>query len=172
LAAAGAYPEIWTYLRIGPGRTPGEMSVLVDGMLEGQRSGEVLPFAVLERASERVVGMFRFFHIDRESHNVEVGTWLTPDVWRTAVNTDVKRVGLGYAFEEEGCHRVALKTDHRNTRSARAIERLGGVFEGVLRDHVAMPDGSLRSSAVYSILAGEWPQVRQRLDAVRPAPSD
>lgn len=169
LARAGADPSIWTFLRIGPGRDETEMGALVASMLEGQSRGEVLPYAVRRRADREVVGMFRYFHIDRENQNVELGTWLAPKVWRTAVNTDVKLTALRHAFETEGSHRVALKTDTRNERSRRAIERLGAQFDGVLRDHVVMPDGSRRSSAVYSILIDEWPSVRRRLET-GPAP--
>ncbi len=168
LARAGAHPEIWTYLRIGPGRDEHEMGALVASMLQGQEVGEVLPFAVRLRATGEAVGLFRYFHIDRENQNVELGTWLTPAVWRTAVNSDLKRTVLRYAFEVEGCHRVALKTDSRNERSRRAIERLGAVYEGILRDHAVLPDGSRRSSAVYSILAAEWPAVRERLTSPKP----
>ena len=118
------------------------------------------------RLPERVVsGMFRFFDIDRASRWVEVGTWLDPAVWRTPVNTEVKYLGLRYAFEEEGMHRVQLKTDSRNVRSQQAIERLGAVREGLLREHVRLPDGSLRSSYVYSVLESEWPSVKRNLEA-------
>jgi N-acetyltransferase len=163
LARAGAPPEIWTYLRIGPGRDEAEMGRLVASLLQGQATGDVLPFAVRRRDSGEVVGMFRYFHIDRESHNVELGTWLTPSVWRSPVNSDLKRTALEHAFEVEGCRRVALKTDARNERSRKAIERLGAQYEGTLRDHVVLPDGSRRSSAVYSILASEWPELKRRL---------
>lgn len=164
LARAGRDPEVWRLLRIGPGRTEAEIAVLVDEMLSRQATGSVLPFVVL-RLPERVVsGMFRFFDIDRGNRWVEVGTWLDPAVWRTPVNTEVKYLGIRYAIEEERMHRVQLKTDSRNVRSQRAIERLGAVREGAFREHVRLRDGSMRTSFVYRILESEWPSVKQRLE--------
>jgi RimJ/RimL family protein N-acetyltransferase len=164
LAHAGRDPEVWRLLRIGPGRTLAEMTALVDEFLEAQESGSVLPFVVLLLRDRRPTGMFRFLDIDRENRWVETGTWLDPTVWRTPVNTEVKYLGLRYAFEEEGVHRVQLRTDSRNVRSRRAIERLGGVREGVHREHIRLRDGSYRTSLVYSILAPEWPGVKRRLE--------
>ncbi len=165
LARAGRDPEIWRYLRIGPGRTEGEMQALVEELLAREAAGDVLPFTVLARADSAVLGMFRYLEIDRPDHAVELGTWLTPSVWRTPVNTELKYLGLRYAFEDEGCHRVQLKTDLRNRRSQRAIERLGAVREGILRDHFRRRDGSYRTSVYYSLLAPEWPTVRAALEA-------
>jgi RimJ/RimL family protein N-acetyltransferase len=81
------------------------------------------------------------------------------------VNTEAKLLQLGYAFEELGATRVALKTDARNERSQRAIERIGGVREGVLRRHLRLPDGFIRDTVYYSILTDEWPVVKARLEA-------
>ena len=80
------------------------------------------------------------------------------------VNTEVKYLALRYAFEEEGVHRLQLGTDLRNERSQRAIERIGAVREGALRDNLRRPDGTYRTSVVYGILSGEWPKVRARLE--------
>ncbi|HTT72629.1 MAG TPA: GNAT family protein [Thermoplasmata archaeon] len=165
LAEAGADDEIWRYLRIGPGRDVAEMTALVDQMLDDQRAGSVLPFAVERRSTGRLVGMLRFFHIDRANAQVEVGTWLHPSVWRTAVNTEAKLLALAYAFEGEGIHRAMLKTDLHNARSAAAIARIGGVREGTIREHIRRPDGQYSSSIVFSLLAPEWPAARDRLRA-------
>ncbi len=98
------------------------------------------------------------------SERVEIGwTWLAPSRWRTALNTEAKLLQLTYAFEELGAGRVALKTDGRNARSQAAIERLGGMKEGTLRRHLRMPDGFIRDTVYYSILADEWPPIRARL---------
>jgi len=86
-------------------------------------------------------------------------------VWRTAINTECKWLLLGHCFDTLGMIRVQLKTDRRNERSQRAIERLGAARQGVLRHHRIMPDGYLRDTVYYSILAGEWPAVRVRLEA-------
>jgi N-acetyltransferase len=141
------------------------MSALVDGFLRDRAAGEVYPFAVCLLPEDRPVGILRYFHIDRANANVEIGTWLDPEVWRTPVNTEAKWLALRHAFETEGVHRVALKTHEGNERSARAIARLGGVPEGTIRQHIRLPDGRYSSSVVFSILAPEWPGVRARLEA-------
>jgi N-acetyltransferase len=164
LARAGQDPAVWQFLRIGPGRTEAEMTAFVDEMLGLQSAGSILPFTVLGLSDRVPVGFFRYLDIDRENRSVESGTWLTPSVWRTPVNTEVKYLALEYAFETEEYHRVQLRTDLRNERSQKAIERLGGVREGVHREHFRRPDGTYRTSIVYSILASEWPGVKHRLE--------
>lgn len=176
LARAGRDPEIWQFLHIGPGRTLEEMTALVEHHLDAQEAGLVLPFTIQVLPDDRAAGVVRYLEIDRENRSVEIGTWLDPAFWRTPVNTEVKLLTMRYAFEEESVHRYQLKTDVRNVRSQRAIERLGAQREGVVREHLLRPDGQYRSSIYYSILAAEWPAVRGRLEAMldRPwrAPSD
>jgi len=92
------------------------------------------------------------------------GTWYGPEFQRTVINTECKYLLLGYAFETLGCIRVQLKTDFRNERSQKAIERIGAVKEGVLRNHVILPNGRYRHSVFYSILDIEWPEVKKRLE--------
>jgi len=129
-----------------------------------------VPFATV--AGGRVVGSTRFGNLERWKRGedridaVEIGwTWLTPSAQRTVVNTEAKLLMLGHAFESWRVHRVTLKTDARNARSRAAIERLGAKLDGLLRAHMPATDDTLRTSAVYSILAGEWPEVRARLIA-------
>jgi N-acetyltransferase len=174
LARAGRDREVWRFLRIGPGRNEAEMGALVDQLLALQDAGSVLAFSVLALRERRLVGMFRYLFIDRENRSVEIGTWLDSAVWRTPVNTEVKHLGLRYAFEGEGAHRVQLKTDLRNERSQRAIERLGAVREGILRGEYLLRDGTYRTSVCYSILAPEWPVVKRRLEEflARPWPNE
>jgi RimJ/RimL family protein N-acetyltransferase len=123
-------------------------------------------WATVALDSGHAVGSTRFGDIDVPSERVEIGwTWLAPSRWRSAVNSEAKLLQLTYAFDELGAGRVALKTDGRNERSQAAIERLGGVREGTLRRHMRMPDGFIRDTVYYSILAGEWPPIRDRLRA-------
>ncbi len=164
LAHAGRDPEIWRWLRIPPGRDAREMTVLVDEFLAGQADGSLLPFAVLERTSGELIGMFRFLDIDRHDRKVEIGTWIDSDYWRTPVNTEVKYLGLRWAFEHELVHRVQLRTDARNVRSQRAIERLGAIREGTHDEHLRLRDGTYRTSFVYSLLDSDWPEVKARLE--------
>jgi N-acetyltransferase len=127
---------------------------------------EYVAWATVDRASGRAIGSTRFGDIAPEHGRVEIGwTWIAPSHQRTAVNSEAKLLQLSYAFDALGAGRVALKTDGRNERSQRAIERLGGVREGVLRRHLRLPDGYVRDTVYYSILADEWPAVKGRLEA-------
>ncbi|MGH2392015.1 MAG: GNAT family N-acetyltransferase, partial [Candidatus Limnocylindria bacterium] len=125
---------------------------------------DYVAWATVERASGMAVGATRFGDIAPEHERVEIGwTWIAPSRQRSAVNTEAKLLQLTYAFDTLGAGRVALKTDLRNERSQRAIERLGAVHEGVLRRHIRLPDGHVRDTVYYSILADEWPAVRDWL---------
>jgi aminoglycoside 6'-N-acetyltransferase len=129
------------------------------------------PFAVV--VDGQLAGSTRYGDI-REAHaGLEIGwTWLHPRYMGTGVNRRMKRLLLSHAFEELGMQRVQLKTDHLNTRSQRAIEKLGAVREGVLRRHQRRQDGTLRDTVMYSITADEWPEVRARLTAFSAAGTD
>ena len=126
---------------------------------------EYVAWATVEQATGRAVGSSRFGDIAPEHGRVEIGwTWIAPSRQRTAVNTEAKLLQLSYAFDTLGAGRVALKTDGRNERSQRAIERLGASREGVLRRHLRLPDGFVRDTVYYSILADEWPVVKAGLE--------
>ena len=128
--------------------------------------GSQLPFAVVERATGRAIGSTRYLDIRRNDRGLEIGwTWLGAAYQRTPTNTESKYLLLRHAFDDLGTIRVQLKTDLRNERSQRAIERLGAIREGVLRKHVILWDGFIRDTAYYSILDNEWPGVRKRLEA-------
>lgn len=158
-------PEVTRFLRTGPIETPAAMEEVVRELLEEQARGNDLPFTTRLRPTGRVVGMTRFLRIDRSNDAVEIGgTSIDPELWRTPVNTEAKLLMLRHAFEVESAHRVQLQTDLRNERSQRAIARLGAVKEGVRREDVLLPDGYRRTSVFFSILAPEWPQVRERLE--------
>lgn len=125
---------------------------------------EFVTWATVLAETGQAVGSTRFGDIAPDDGRVEIGwTWIAPSHQRTAVNTEAKLLQLAYAFDELGATRVALKTDARNARSQAAIERIGGVREGVLRHHMRLPDGHLRDTVYYSILADEWPAARSRL---------
>jgi RimJ/RimL family protein N-acetyltransferase len=170
LYEAGRSPEIWPYMpRQIADRA--DMEALVRDALRAGVQGAELPFVVRARPSGRVVGSTRFLEITPAHRSLEIGwTWLDPAVWRTPINTECKYLLLRHSFETLAMIRVQLKTDGRNARSQRAIERLGAVREGVLRHHRIMPDGYLRDSVYYSILTEEWPAVRARLVSLGPRP--
>lgn len=142
-----------------------EAAGYVERALDMQAAGEALPFAVLDPTGA-VVGSTRFYYLDPAVPRLTIGyTWFAARVQRTAVNTEAKRLMLAHAFEAMRCEAVAFETSHLNLRSQAAIERLGAKRDGVLRAHLRHRDGSLRDTHVFSILAGEWPTVRARLDA-------
>lgn len=164
LFEAGRSPEIWPYMPMSV-RTADDMQRLVREALHARERGTEFPFVIVDQARARVVGSTRFLEITPAHRGIEIGwTWLSPEVWRTSINTECKYLLLRHCFEALGAIRVQLKTDARNVRSQTAIERIGAVREGVLRHHRIMPDGYLRDSVYYSILVDEWPVVRTRLD--------
>lgn len=166
LVEAGRDPEVWKLLRIGPGHPPSlaEMETFIDQLLALQRAGEVMPLTMFLLPEKRPVGVIRYLDIDRPNRAVEVGTWIDSEYWRSPVNTEAKLLMLQYAFEEEGVHRLQFKTDSRNVRSQVAIERLGAVPEGALREAHLVRGNYFRTSLYYSILAPEWPAVKRRLE--------
>ncbi|MEZ5018435.1 MAG: GNAT family protein [Flavipsychrobacter sp.] len=122
------------------------------------------PFIIKKKAEEKIIGSTRFLNIDLENRNVEIGfTWLHPDYWATGVNTECKLLLMTYCFEELDLERVQYKTDELNIRSRKAIEKLGGQFEGIHRNDRLRDNGTYRSSAFYSILKSEWESIKQQL---------
>ena len=165
LAAVGQDDSIWTYMPYPPVRSEADMLAQVRDLLARQARGTDLAFAVIHLASGRAVGASRYLNIEPANRGLEIGgSWYGRAYQRTAVNTEAKYLLLSHAFEQLGCLRVQIKTDWRNERSQRAIERLGAVREGVRRHHMIMPDGHVRDSIYYSILAEEWPGVKAGLE--------
>ncbi len=171
LVAASADGELWrlNYTTV-PGPERDDVSTYVQNALDAQARGEQLPFAVVAPDGE-VVGSTRYCRIDHDMPRLEIGyTWYARRVQRTALNTACKRLLLAHAFEALHMVAVEFRTSHENLRSQAAITRLGARHDGVMRHHMRHGDGSLRDTVVYSILASEWPQVRERLDARLAAP--
>jgi RimJ/RimL family protein N-acetyltransferase len=165
LAAVGLDDEIWRYMLYGMIRSEQQMRAFVLDLLHRQAEGDDLPFAVIQLASGSPIGCTRYLNIHPEDRGLEIGgTWYGLAYQRSAVNTECKYLLLKHAFESLGCIRVQFKTDARNIRSQKSIERLGAVREGVLRSHMITPEGHVRDSVFYSILAGEWPQTKALLE--------
>ena len=159
--ADGALWQLWFTSAPAPGQTMG----YVEKALEGQQAGTVLPFAVREKRSNEIVGTTRYYDYVTDPTRLGIGyTWYAKRWQKSHLNTACKRLLLKHAFERIGCDAVEFHTDARNLDSQRAIERLGAHREGVLRAHRRRPDGSLRDTVCYSILAGEWPDVQRWLD--------
>jgi RimJ/RimL family protein N-acetyltransferase len=165
LTVAAQDERIWQYMLYGYLDNVEKMLALVRDLLDRQANGTDLPFAVIHLASGRAVGMTRYLEIRREHSSMEIGgTWYATEYQRTAVNTECKYLLLKHAFETLGCIRVQFKADVRNVNSIRAIERLGAMREGVLRNHIITPDGTIRDSVYFSILDREWAGVKRRLE--------
>jgi RimJ/RimL family protein N-acetyltransferase len=137
----------------------------IERRLALQNTGSMLPFAVRSRASGKLVGMTTYMNIDANSRRVEIGsTWYAKSAQRTPLNTECKLLLLSHAFETLACIAVEFRTGFFNFASRRAIERLGAKQDGILRSHQRYADGSLRDTVVFSIIAQEWPAVKQHLE--------
>lgn len=163
LQAAAAHPEIWNWT--WPGAAPESVAAWLEKSLEAEARGTDLPFTTIDKATGEIVGGTRYLGIDMANLVVEIGnTWLRPDYQRTPVNTDTKHLLLGHAFEVLGCNRVEFKTDANNAQSRAAIANIGATEEGVRRQHMVVPGGRIRDSAVFSIIRAEWPGVKNKLE--------
>ncbi|HFJ9291904.1 TPA: GNAT family N-acetyltransferase [Bacillus cereus] len=155
--------EIWMYL-ISTMDSYQDMEQYVQVALKGFEEGTDLPFVVVDQKTNEIVGSTRLYSISNNNKTVELGqTWYHPSVHRTSINTECKYMLLQYAFEELQMLRVQIKTDLRNEKAQRAIERLGAVKEGVLRNERKLPHGYIRDAVVYSIIASEWPVIKEQL---------
>lgn len=155
--------ELWKlWYTIVP--SPEGMRAEIDRRNTLLQKGTMLPWAVRDLASGKVVGMTTYMNIEAEKPRVEIGsTWYARSVQRTALNTECKLLLLTHAFDTLDCIAVEFRTSFFNFPSRRAIERLGAKSDGILRNHMRMPDGTLRDTCVYSILPGEWPAVKKNL---------
>lgn len=164
LAEASAEGELWRIWYTNVPK-PEDMAEEIEARLAKQAAGGCLPFAVLDPATMRAVGMTCYWNVDAEAKRVEIGaTWYRRSVQRSPLNTECKRMLLAHAFETLDCIAVEFRTHFLNQQSRRAIERLGARLDGVLRNHTRAKDGSLRDTCVYSIIASEWSAVRTHLD--------
>ena len=164
LEEAAADGELWR-IRVTSVPEPGGMAGYIEQALASRAAGDRFPFAVIEEATGRVLGSTSFHDIAPAVRRVEIGyTWYAKSVQRTHVNTAAKRLLLGHAFETLGCGVVGWRTDNLNLASQRAIERLGAKKDGVIRGHALRRDGTVRDTVMYSVTAGEWPEIRAHLD--------
>jgi RimJ/RimL family protein N-acetyltransferase len=165
LTVAGQDESIWQYMLYGTIMTEEGMRAWVRDILNRQARGTDLPFAVIHLESRRAIGGTRFMDIRPQHRGVEIGgTWYATEYQRTVVNTECKYLLLCHAFDVWQCIRIQFKTDVRNERSQRALERIGAMREGILRNHMVLRDGTIRDSVYYSILDSEWPFVKRGLE--------
>jgi len=163
LAAVAFEPALWQYTLARPVDAAG-LEAWVGAALDNAEAGIEVPFATIDRATERVIGSTRYLNIVPEHRRFEIGwTWLATSAQRTGANREAKLLQLTHAFEGLGANRVEFKTDSLNDKSRTALLGIGASFEGIFRNHMVMPDGRLRHSAYYSVTREDWPTVRSRL---------
>lgn len=155
--------ELWNMkVTVIPG--PSTVEQYIATALAGRDAGTVMPFAIVHRETDRIVGSTRFWKIDRQHRKLEIGhTWLSQSMQRSGLNTEMKFLLLRHAFEEMNCVRVQFTTDELNEKSRAAILRIGARQEGIVRHERIMPDGRKRNSVRFSIIDDEWPQVKAML---------
>jgi RimJ/RimL family protein N-acetyltransferase len=145
----------------GPG-----LRAWLDAALANAAAGSEMPFATVDVPSGRPIGSTRFMSIVPEHRRLEIGwTWVAPAWQRQGANQEAKYLQLRHAFEDLGANRVEFKTDSRNERANPALLAIGATFEGTFRNHMVMPDGPLRHSNYYSVIAEEWPDRKAKLEA-------
>jgi N-acetyltransferase len=167
LAEIGAGQDFWRFMVYGDIDNEADLRKWALEIMSRARRGTDLPFAVVHLASGRLAGATRYMNMMPNDRGLEIGgTWYGTEFQRSAVNTECKYLLLSHAFETLHAIRVQLKTDLLNERSQRAIERLGAKKEGVLRNHMILPDGRIRDSVFYSILDSEWTEVKKKLEAM------
>ncbi|HUR87558.1 MAG TPA: GNAT family N-acetyltransferase [Ramlibacter sp.] len=163
IAQAARDGELWK-LRITSVPAPGEEKAYVENALKGYADGHMLPFVVRDLESGSIIGSTRYHDIVPVVERLEIGyTWYGQSWQRSHVNTTCKLLLMTHAFEALGAKLVGWRTDNYNFASQKAIERLGAKKDGVLRHHGLRRDGTVRDTVMYSLLAGEWPEVKAQL---------
>jgi RimJ/RimL family protein N-acetyltransferase len=163
LRAAAANGELWK-IRVTSVPDPEDTAGYVERALEMQSQGHRLPFAVIDLAQDKLVGCTAYHDIVPAVDRLEIGwTWYAKSVQRTHVNTCAKLLLLTHAFDTLQAKLVGWRTDNYNFASQKAIERLGARKDGVLRHHAVRRDGTVRDTVMYSVTAGEWPEIKAHL---------
>jgi len=160
---AVSFPEIWLHMSTAMENIE-DVNGFVDHALAMKEKKTECPFVIIDKVSGQIIGSTRFMDIDDKHKRLEIGTtWLIPAYWRTSINTNCKYLLLQYCFEILKLQRVQIKTDHENYRSQKAIERIGAIKEGVLRNHMIRKDGTIRHTVMYSIIKEDWPEIKTHL---------
>ena len=164
LQAATADGELWKlWFTFVP--RPEDMKAWIRKAQDEEDAGLSLPFAVRHKGSGKVIGSTRYMNVQADHRRLEIGTtWYAKSHQRTAVNTECKILLLTHAYETLDCIAVEWRTHESNEASRAAILRLGAAFDGILRHHMIMPNGSIRNTAVYSMIQEDWPAAKERLE--------
>jgi len=164
LREAGADPDLWRFANVNLDNT--NFDAWIDHRLTEIAKAGDLTWAVFDKASGSYVGSTSYLAVVLAHKRLEIGwTWYAKRVWAGPVNPSCKRLLLAHGFDTLGMNRMELKADARNQRSCKAMERFGAKFEGIHRSHMVRPDGRLRDTAWFSVIAEEWPAVRDGLDS-------
>jgi RimJ/RimL family protein N-acetyltransferase len=170
LRAAAADGELWK-LRVTSVPEPDKTRAYIDDALAGRAAGHRFAFAVVDDATDTVLGCSSYHDILPAVRRVEIGyTWYAKRCQRSHVNTTAKLLLMGHAFDTLGCHVVGWRTDNFNFASQAAIERLGAQKDGVIRGHAMRRDGTIRDTVMYSMRSGEWPEAKAQLLYLRDRP--
>ena len=163
LREAAADGELWR-IRVTSVPEPAQTRDYIDTALKMRAEGHRLAFAVIDEATQQVLGSTSYHDIVPAIRRVEIGyTWYRQSVQRTHVNTTAKLLMMGHAFDTLGCAVVGWRTDNYNFASQKAIERLGARKDGVIRHHALRRDGTIRDTVMYSMRSGEWPEAKAQL---------
>jgi RimJ/RimL family protein N-acetyltransferase len=155
--------RIWEFYTFDGSNSERFLSIY-DFILFDRESGQQFPFVIFHKGDKKIIGSTRFLEIDMVNKKLEIGTtWLHPDYWATEVNLECKLLLLTYSFENLETVRVQLKTDENNLRSRKAIEKIGGQYEGIMRNEKIRDNGTYRNSAFYSIIDSEWTGKKRNL---------
>lgn len=154
-------PNLWKYA-LTPITNKAELTEYVDAAVQARAAGTAYPFIVFDKIQNKYVGSTRFYDIQVNYKTTQLGyTWYSESVWGTGLNEHCKFLLLQFAFEKIGFERVEFRADYRNKRSIAAMQKIGCIVEGILRNHLPTSDGTRRDSIVLSILKNEWPSVKE-----------
>ena len=163
LIALAADARIWAHY-VYDASVPGKMESLLTQALAEREKGTQFPFVIINKTSRQIIGSTRLMEIQPAHRKLEIGTtWMHPEVWGSAVNLDAKLLLLTFCFETLKTLRVQFRTDVLNLRSRKAIEKIGGVFEGIIRNDLLRENNTNRDSALYSMVVSEWLDQKQTL---------
>jgi RimJ/RimL family protein N-acetyltransferase len=164
LCRVGLDESLWRFTTIRL-QTPEDMLSYMQTALHEQAEGKTLPFVIIEKGSDEIIGTSRYHSINTTQRRLEIGfTWIAVPWQRTSVNTEAKYLMLKQAFERYRCVRVEFKADSSNERSRRALIRIGAKQEGILRSHVISSHRGVRDIVLFSIVDSEWPEVKANLE--------
>lgn len=155
--------RIWEFYPVD-GSKPQQFAAILEKAMAEKQKGTQYPFVIIDKRQNKLIGSTRYLDIQPLHRKLEIGfTWLLPEYWGSGLNKACKLLLLQHCFETLSAVRVQLKTDENNKRSRRAIEKIGGRFEGILRNDMIRGNGTRRNSAYFSVIAEEWAEVKQLL---------